>query len=309
VRVEKRHFVDSLDLSVQEYETLFKRAEKIVRSPGDYAQRCAGKVMATLFYEPSTRTRLSFEAAMLRLGGTILSVSDPATSSAQKGETLADTIRIAGGYADIIVLRHPKEGAARLAAAYAPVPLINGGDGAREHPTQTLTDLFTIRTFKKRIDGLTVAFCGDLRYGRTVHSLIKALARQNGMRFVLISPGELRLPDHVKDEMREAGDKIEIQEYTKMEEGLKRCDVLYMTRIQKERFFNEEDYIKLRDTYILTEERIKLAKADMIVMHPLPRVTEIAQEIDRDERAVYFHQARLGMFARMALILDLLEVN
>ena len=307
--MEKRHFVDSLDLSVQEYEALFNRAEEIVRSPEDYAQRCAGKVMATLFYEPSTRTRLSFEAAMLRLGGTILSVSDPATSSAKKGETLADTIRIAGGYSDIVVLRHPKEGAARLAAAYAPVPLINGGDGAREHPTQTLTDLFTIRTFKKRIDDLTVAFCGDLRYGRTVHSLIKALARQTGIKLVLISPEELRLPGHVKDEVCGTGNQLGLQEYTEMEEGLRRCDVLYMTRIQKERFFNEEDYIKLRDTYILTEERMKLAKDDMIVMHPLPRVTEIVPEIDRDERAVYFQQARLGMFARMALILELLGVN
>jgi aspartate carbamoyltransferase catalytic subunit len=307
VRVATKHFVDALDLSVQEYEALFTRAEEIVRSPKDYSRQCAGRVMATLFYEPSTRTRLSFEAAMLRLGGQVLSVSDPETSSAKKGESLADTVRIAAGYADIIVLRHPKEGAARLAAAYAPIPLINGGDGAREHPTQTLTDLFTIRTFKKRLEDLTVAFCGDLRYGRTVHSLIKALARYKGIRLVLISPEELRLPDHVKEEVLEIGDQISMKEKTLMEEDLASCDVLYMTRIQKERFFNEEDYIKLRDTYILTQERMRLAKDDMIVMHPLPRVTEIAQELDDDKRAVYFQQARLGMFVRMALILKLLK--
>ena len=244
---------------------------------------------------------------MLRLGGQVLSVSDVATSSVAKGESLADTIRTVGGYADLIVMRHPREGAARLAALYAPVPLINGGDGAREHPTQTLTDLFTIETFKNRLEDLTVAFCGDLRYGRTVHSLIKALARRSKIRFVLISPEELRLPDSIKNDVVASGSGVEIRESVDMENGLRECDVLYMTRIQKERFFNEEDYIKLRDTYILTPEKMKLAKKDAIVMHPLPRVTEISQEVDADERAIYFQHARLGMLIRMALILRLLE--
>lgn len=264
--------------------------------------------MATLFYEPSTRTRLSFEAAMMRLGGQVLSVANSATSSAVKGETLADTIRTAAGYADIIVLRHPKEGAARLASLYTPVPVINGGDGAREHPTQTLTDMFTIQTYEGRLDNLTIALCGDLKYGRTIHSLIKALARRGKTRFFLISPEELRLPEHVKEEVLDGGAGVEIQETTGMENGLREADVLYMTRIQKERFFNEEDYIKLRDTYILTPEKMALAKERMIVMHPLPRVTEITGEVDKDKRAVYFQQARLGMFVRMALIAYLLEV-
>jgi len=302
-----RHFIDSLDLSPPEYESLFDLANQIKEDPSTYSSRCAGKLVATLFYEPSTRTRLSFEAAMMRLGGQVLSVSDVATSSVAKGESLADTIRTVGGYADLIVIRHPREGAARLAAMYSPVPLINGGDGAREHPTQTLTDLFTIRTFKGCLDDLTVAFCGDLRYGRTVHSLIKALARRSGIRFVLISPEELRLPDAIKGDVAASGTGVEVQESVDMEDGLRECDVLYMTRIQKERFFNEEDYIKLRDTYILTPEKMKLAKKDAIVMHPLPRVTEISQEVDADERAIYFQQARLGMLVRMALILRLLE--
>ncbi len=302
-----RHFIDSLDLSLPEYKYLFDLANRIKKDPSKYSSRCAGKLMATLFYEPSTRTRLSFEAAMMRLGGQVLSVSDVATSSVAKGESLADTIRTVGGYADLIVMRHPREGAARLAALYAPVPLINGGDGAREHPTQTLTDLFTIETFKNRLEDLTVAFCGDLRYGRTVHSLIKALAHRSGIRFVLISPEELRLPNSIKDDVVASGSGVEIRESVDMENGLRECDVLYMTRIQKERFFNEEDYIKLRDTYILTPEKMKLAKKDAIVMHPLPRVTEISQEVDADERAIYFQQARLGMLIRMALILRLLE--
>ena len=302
-----RHFVDSLDLSPPEYRSLFNLANQIEENPSKHVSRCAGKLMATLFYEPSTRTRLSFEAAMMRLGGQVLSVSDVATSSVAKGESLADTIRTVGGYADLIVVRHPREGAARLAAMYSPVPLINGGDGAREHPSQTLTDLFTIRTFKGRLDDLTVAFCGDLRYGRTVHSLLRALARRSNIRFVLISPEELRLPNSIKDDVASSGSNTEIQESASMEDGLCQCDVLYMTRIQKERFFNEEDYIKLRDTYILTPEKMKLAKKDAIVMHPLPRITEISQEVDTDERAIYFQQAKLGMLVRMALILHLLE--
>ena len=305
-REKGQHFIDSLDFSPPEYESLFALANRIKEDPSKYSSRCAGKLMATLFYEPSTRTRLSFEAAMMRLGGQVLSVSDAATSSVAKGESLADTIRTVGGYADLIVMRHPREGAARLAAMYAPVPLINGGDGAREHPTQTLTDLYTIQTFKGRLDDLTVAFCGDLRYGRTVHSLIKALARRNGMRFLLISPEELRLPDSMRKDVSATGSGATVWESTSMEDGLRQCDVLYMTRIQKERFFNEEDYIKLRDTYILTPEKMRLAKKDAIVMHPLPRVTEISQEVDADERAIYFQQARLGMLVRMALILNLL---
>ena len=303
-----QHFIDSLDFSTGEYNALFSLANKIIASPTEYQSLCSGRLMATLFYEPSTRTRLSFEAAMMRLGGQVLSVANSATSSAVKGETLADTIRTAAGYADIIVLRHPKEGAARLASLYAPVPVINGGDGAREHPTQTLTDMFTIQTYEGRLDNLTIALCGDLKYGRTIHSLIKALARRGNTRFFLISPEELRLPEHVKEEVLDGGAEVEIQETTEMENGLREADVLYMTRIQKERFFNEEDYIKLRDTYILTPERMALAKERMIVMHPLPRVTEITGEVDKDKRAVYFQQARLGMFVRMALIAYLLEV-
>ena len=303
-----QHFIDSLDFSTEEYNALFSLANKIIASPTEYQSLCSGRLMATLFYEPSTRTRLSFEAAMMRLGGQVLSVANSATSSAVKGETLADTIRTAAGYADIIVLRHPKEGAARLASLYTPVPVINGGDGAREHPTQTLTDMFTIQTYEGRLDNLTIALCGDLKYGRTIHSLIKALARRGNTRFFLISPEELRLPEHVKEEVLDGGAEVEIQETTEMENGLREADVLYMTRIQKERFFNEEDYIKLRDTYILTPERMALAKERMIVMHPLPRVTEITGEVDKDKRAVYFQQARLGMFVRMALIAYLLEV-
>lgn len=303
-----QHFIDSLDFSTEEYNALFSLANKIIASPTEYQSLCSGRLMATLFYEPSTRTRLSFEAAMMRLGGQVLSVANSATSSAVKGETLADTIRTAAGYADIIVLRHPKEGAARLASLYAPVPVINGGDGAREHPTQTLTDMFTIQTYEGRLDNLTIALCGDLKYGRTIHSLIKALARRGKTRFFLISPEELRLPEHVKEEVLDGGAGVEIQETTRMEKGLREADVLYMTRIQKERFFNEEDYIKLRDTYILTPEKMALAKERMIVMHPLPRVTEITGEVDKDKRAVYFQQARLGMFVRMALIAYLLEV-
>ena len=306
VGVTVNHFLDSLDFSPEEYSALFSLAERIINSPSDHADRCAGRLMASLFYEPSTRTRLSFEAAMLRLGGQVISVPSAASSSVAKGESLGDTVRTVGGYADLIVLRHPKEGAARLAAAYAPVPLINGGDGAREHPTQTLTDLFTIHWFKHRLDGLTVAFCGDLRYGRTVHSLAKALARYPNARFILISPPELRLPARIRWEMEDLNPKVKVEETSRMEDGLAAADVLYMTRVQKERFFNEEDYIKLRDTYILTADKMKMAADDMIVMHPLPRVTEIDYAVDTDKRALYFQQARLGMFVRMALIIRLL---
>ncbi len=303
-----RHFVDALDLSQAEYDLLFSLAEDIMESPQDYAHCCSGKLLATLFYEPSTRTRLSFEAAMLRLGGRVITVADAATSSVAKGESLADTIRTVAGYADLIVLRHPKEGAAKLAAMYSPVPLINGGDGAREHPTQTLTDLFTIKRYKGRLEGLTVAFCGDLRYGRTVHSLIRALALREGIRFILISPAELRLPRVIVEEILETNPGLELVETEDLEVGLSEADVLYMTRIQKERFFNEEDYIRLRDSYILTRRKLEGAKKDLLVMHPLPRVTEITHDVDEDPRAIYFQQARNGMFVRMALIASLLGV-
>ena len=306
VGVAVNHFLSSLDFSPEEYDVIFSLASQIIDSPIDYADRCVGRLMATLFYEPSTRTRLSFEAAMLRLGGRVISVASAKSSSVAKGESLGDTVRTVGGYADLIVLRHPKEGAAVLAAEYSSVPIINGGDGAREHPTQTLTDLFTIQRFKGRFDGLTVAFCGDLRYGRTVHSLIKALARYSNIRFILISPLELRLPDRIKLEVEGINPAAVLEETTRMEDGLETADVLYMTRIQKERFFNEEDYIKLRDTYILTADKLNVAPAGMIVMHPLPRVTEIDYAVDADPRAVYFEQARLGMFVRMALIVHLL---
>jgi aspartate carbamoyltransferase catalytic subunit len=302
-----RHFVDSLDFSPAEYDALFSLADELRRSPARYARALLGKLMATLFYEPSTRTRLSFEAAMLRLGGQVISVADPQTSSVAKGESLADTIRTVGGYADLIVMRHPKEGAAKLAALYSPVPLINGGDGAREHPTQTLTDLYTIRAFKGRLSGLTVAFCGDLRYGRTVHSLIRALARYEGTKFLLISPEELRLPEAVREEVRALNPEAKPKETTRMEEGLALADVLYMTRVQKERFPGEDEYLRLRDAYVLTPEKLELVR-DAIIMHPLPRVTEISYGVDEDQRAVYFQQARFGLLVRMALILALLGV-
>lgn len=304
--LQGRSLINAADLILEEYEALFSLAEEIRCRPEEFAGTCRGKLLATLFYEPSTRTRLSFEAAMLRLGGQVLSVPDPGTSSAAKGESLADSIRTVAGYADLIVLRHPKEGAAQLAALYSPVPVINAGDGAREHPTQTLTDLYTIRTYKGRLRDLTVALCGDLRYGRTVHSLLRGLRRYPGMRFFLISPEELRLPEALREELKAQGTPFtEMQE---MEGALPQADVLYMTRVQKERFFNEEDYLRLRDFYILTPERLGLLKEDGIVMHPLPRVTEIAYAVDRDPRAVYFEQAKLGMYVRMALIASVLGV-
>jgi aspartate carbamoyltransferase catalytic subunit len=306
VGLKGRSFLDSLDLSPLEYEALFRLADEIHAHPQAFAGICAGKLLATIFYEPSTRTRLSFEAAMLRLGGQVLSVADPQTSSAAKGESLADTVRTVAAYADLLVLRHPKEGAAKLAAAYSPVPVINAGDGAREHPTQTLTDLYTIRSLLGRLSDLTVAFCGDLRYGRTVHSLLRALSRYQGMRFFLISPAELRLPEGLRGELLAMGAAME--EMEAMEEALPHLDILYMTRVQKERFFNEEDYLRLKDFYVLTAARLKLLKKEAIVMHPLPRVTEIAYEVDQDPRAVYFRQARLGMYARMALIAAILGV-
>lgn len=301
-----RSFINASDLSPEEYEALFHLAEEIRAHPEAFAQVCRGKVLATLFYEPSTRTRLSFEAAMLRLGGQVLTVADPQTSSVAKGESLADTIRTVACYADLIVIRHPKEGAAQLATMYSPVPVINGGDGAREHPTQTLTDLYTIRALKGRLSELVVAFCGDLRYGRTVHSLLRALLRYPKMRFFLVSPEELRLPESLREELQAHG--VPFIEAEQMEEALPHADVLYMTRVQKERFFNEEDYLRLRDFYILTPERLRLLKSEAIIMHPLPRITEIAYAVDADPRAVYFQQVQLGMYARMALIASVLGV-
>jgi len=301
--------VDALDFSPAEYNALILLAHGIMNAPARWRDACTGKLMVTLFYEPSTRTRLSFEAAMQRLGGRVLTVADPATSSASKGESLADAIRTVCGYADVVVLRHPKEGAAKLAALYASVPLINAGDGTREHPTQTLTDLCTIQSLKGRIRDLTVALCGDLKYGRTVHSLIKALALFPGISFILVSPTELRLPEVVKDEVRALNPEMRWVETADLEAGLAQADVLYMTRIQRERFFNEEDYLRLRDAYALTPEKLDQAKTDLIVMHPLPRVVEIHPAVDRDPRAVYFQQARLGMFVRMALLCHLLGVE
>jgi aspartate carbamoyltransferase catalytic subunit len=304
-----RHLVDALDFSRDEYLSLISLARDIMHEPARWQDVCAGKLMVTVFYEPSTRTRLSFEAAMQRLGGRVLTVADPATSSAAKGESLADAIRTVCGYADVVVLRHPKEGAARLAALYSSVPLINAGDGAREHPTQTLTDLCTIQSLKGQVRDLSVALCGDLKYGRTVHSLIKALALFPEIGLVLVSPPELRLPDGVKDQVKALNPRMTWTETADLEAGLAHADVLYMTRIQRERFFNEEDYLRLRDAYALTPEKLGQAKPDLIVMHPLPRVVEIHPAVDGDPRAAYFQQARFGMFVRMALLCQLLEVR
>ena len=273
-----------------------------------YAHACEGKKLATLFYEPSTRTRLSFEAAMMNLGGNVLGFSSADSSSATKGETVADTIRMVACYADICAMRHPKEGAPLVASLHSPIPVINAGDGGHQHPTQTLTDLLTIRSLKGRLDNLTIGLCGDLKFGRTVHSLISALVRYTGIRFVLISPEELRIPSYIRDDvLRE--NNIEFEEVERLEDALPKLDVLYMTRVQKERFFNEEDYVRMKDFYILDKKKMELAPQDMIVMHPLPRVNEIAVEVDDDPRAAYFKQAQYAVYARMALILTLLEVK
>ena len=302
-----KHLVSPLDFSVPELESLLALGEKIMDNPEQYAHCCAGKKLATLFFEPSTRTRLSFEAAMLDLGGSVLSVSSAASSSASKGESIADTMRIVGNYADVIAMRHYQEGAAAQAVRYALCPVINAGDGGHLHPTQTLTDLLTIRRKKGKFDGLVIGLCGDLKYGRTVHSLIRAMMRYDNVRFVLIHPRELALPSYIENEMRAKGCAFEY--YERLEDAMDKLDVLYMTRVQRERFFNEEDYIRLRDSYILDAEKMKLAKEDMIVMHPLPRVNEISTEVDSDPRAAYFRQALCGKFVRMALILKMLEVE
>ena len=302
----KRSVIDILDLSTEEIESLIATAQDIIARPAEYAHACAGKKLATLFFEPSTRTRLSFEAAMYELGGNVLSVTDAATSSASKGESVADTARTVSCYADIIAMRHPKGGAALVAANAASIPVINAGDGGHCHPTQTMADLLTIRREKGAFSGLTIGLCGDLKFGRTVHSLINAMARYPDNKFVLISPEELKLPSYVKkDVLQEKG--IPYEQTTSLEEAMPHLDVLYMTRVQRERFFNEEDYLRLKDSYILDAAKLKAAKGDLCVMHPLPRVNEIATDVDADPRACYFKQVLNGKYMRMALILKLLK--
>ena len=302
-----RHLLNPLDFTVEELETLFDLANDIERNPVRYAHACDGKILATCFYEPSTRTRLSFESAMLRLGGQVLGFSDAASSSASKGESVSDTIRVISGYADICAMRHPKEGAPLVATMRAEIPVINAGDGGHNHPTQTLTDLLTIRSLTGEIKNFTIGLCGDLKFGRTVHSLINALIRYEGIKFVFISPEELRVPDYITDMLKEKN--IPYVEDTRLEEILPTLDFLYMTRVQKERFFNEEDYIRLKDFYILDKAKMELAKKDMLVLHPLPRVNEISVEVDDDPRAAYFKQAKYGVYVRMALILTLLNIT
>ncbi|MCL2852126.1 MAG: aspartate carbamoyltransferase [Defluviitaleaceae bacterium] len=302
--LQGRHLVEPLDLSVDEIEWLIDAAGRIVAKPEDYAEACKGKLLATLFYEPSTRTRFSFEAAMLRLGGQVIGFSEPSSSSVSKGESIADTIRTVACYADIAVMRHPKEGSALVASRCADIPVINGGDGGHHHPTQTLTDLMTIKLEKGGFNNITVGMCGDLKFGRTVHSLIRALTRYSGVRFVLISPDELRVPEYVREEVERSG--AEFEETRDLREALPELDVLYMTRVQRERFFNEEDYIRLKDSYILDAEKLRSAKQSLMVLHPLPRVNEISADVDADPRAFYFRQAKNGMYIRMALIMALL---
>ena len=303
-----KHLIDIKDLTVNEIDELIEVAKDIIANPEKYSDKCKGKILATLFFEPSTRTRLSFESAMLRLGGNVLGFSEASSSSAAKGESISDTIRVVGGYADIIAMRHPKEGAPVVAADKSIVPIINAGDGGHNHPTQTLTDLLTISCEKGRLDNLTVGICGDLKFGRTVHSLISAMVRYPNVRFILISPEELKVPEYIRKEVLDKN-KIEYIETTNIEEYMDKLDILYMTRVQKERFFNEADYIRLKDLYILDEEKIKNAKSDLCIMHPLPRVNEISVKIDDDPRACYFKQADYGKFVRMALILKLLEIK
>ncbi|GAA0070653.1 aspartate carbamoyltransferase [Clostridium sardiniense] len=305
--LKDKHLIDPMDFTIGQLEEIFKLAHQIIENPKEYSHICDGKILATLFYEPSTRTRFSFEAAMMRLGGNILGFSEPNSSSASKGETLADTIKMVSIYSDIITMRHPREGSARVASMYSEVPVINAGDGGHQHPTQTLTDLLTIETLKGSLSNQTIGLCGDLKYGRTVHSLIKAMSRYEGNKFVLISPKELQIPDYIRDEILKKNN-IEFKEVERLEDVIEEVDILYMTRIQKERFFNEKEYLRLKDSYILDMDKMNLAKEDMIVMHPLPRVNEIAVEVDSDKRAAYFKQAEYGMYARMALICKLLGV-
>ena len=300
-----RNLMSPLDFSVEELDKLLDLANDIEAHPEKYAHKCDGKKLATCFYEPSTRTRLSFEAAMLNLGGSVLGFHSADSSSASKGESVSDTIRVISCYADICAMRHPKEGAPLVASEKSRIPVINAGDGGHQHPTQTLADLLTIRSIKGRLNNITIGFCGDLKFGRTVHSLINALIRYDNVRIVLISPEELKVPDYVRDDVLRANN-IEFKEVEKLEDAMGELDVLYMTRVQKERFFNEEDYVRLKDFYILTKEKMELAKDDMIVLHPLPRVNEISVDVDDDPRACYFRQAQYAVYVRMALILTLL---
>lgn len=302
-----KHLMSPLDFTVEELDKLFLLADDIEKNPAKYAHACEGKKLATCFYEPSTRTRLSFEAAMLNLGGKVLGFSDANCSSAAKGESVSDTIRVISCFADICAMRHPKEGAPMVAASHSAIPVINAGDGGHQHPTQTLTDLLTIRACKGRLNHFTIGLCGDLKFGRTVHSLINALVRYEDIHFVFISPEELRIPEYVLEMLKEKN--ISYEEVTRLEDVMAKLDILYMTRVQKERFFNEEDYVRLKDFYVLNKEKMALAKEDMIVLHPLPRVNEISVEIDEDPRAVYFRQVQYGVYVRMALLLTLLEIN
>ncbi|MBE5865185.1 MAG: aspartate carbamoyltransferase [Lachnospiraceae bacterium] len=299
-----KHLISPLDFTTQELDKLFELAADIEKNPATYAHACDGKILATCFYEPSTRTRLSFESAMIRLGGQVIGFSDAGSSSASKGESVSDTIRVISGYADICAMRHPKEGAATVASEKSLIPVINAGDGGHQHPTQTLTDLLTIKNLKGRLDNFTIGLCGDLKFGRTVHSLIHALVRYPGIRFLFISPEELRIPDYIIEELKEHN--IPYEEVIRLEDVLPELDLLYMTRVQRERFFNEEDYVRLKDFYILTKAKMELAKDDMLVLHPLPRVNEIDVEVDDDPRASYFRQAQYGVYVRMALIMTLL---
>ncbi len=302
-----RHLMNPLDFSVDELESLFDLAENIAANPAKYAHACDGRILATCFYEPSTRTRLSFESAMTRLGGRVLGFSEASSSSAAKGESVSDTIRVISSYADICAMRHPKEGAPMVAATRSGIPVINAGDGGHQHPTQTLTDLMTIRALRGSLNGFTIGLCGDLKFGRTVHSLIEALLRYDNIRFIFISPPELRIPDYITDRLNAKG--VSYEEVIRLEDSIGELDILYMTRVQRERFFNEEDYVRLKDFYVLTNEKLQLARNNMLVLHPLPRVNEISVEVDDDPRAVYFRQAKYGVYVRMALIMTLLEIE
>ena len=303
-----KHLLSPLDFSVEELDNLMDIAKDIEANPEKYAHACEGKKLATLFYEPSTRTRLSHEAAMINLGGSVLGFSSADSSSASKGESVADTIRVISCFADLCAMRHPKEGAAMVASQHATIPVINAGDGGHQHPTQTLTDMLTIRSLKGRLDNMTIGLCGDLKFGRTVHSLIHALVRYPGIRFVLISPEELKLPSYIKNDVLDR-QNIPYEEVVRLEDALPDLDILYMTRVQKERFFNEEDYVRMKDFYILDNKKMELAKEDMYILHPLPRVNEIATEVDNDPRAAYFKQVQYGVYIRMALILTLLGIE
>ena len=304
-----RHLMSPLDLSKEELDTLLDLASDIEKNPSKYAHVCDDKRLATCFYEPSTRTRLSFEAAMMNLGGKVLGFSSAGSSSASKGESVADTIRVVSCYADICAMRHPKEGAPLVASMASSIPVINAGDGGHQHPSQTLTDLLTIRSLKGRLDNLTIGLCGDLKFGRTVHSLIEALVlRYSNVKFILISPEELRVPSYIREDILEKNN-VEFEEVERLEDALPKLDILYMTRVQKERFFNEEDYVRMKDFYILDKQKMELAPKDMYILHPLPRVNEISVEVDDDPRAAYFRQAQYGVYVRMALILTLLEVE